>query len=473
MFKNALLMATAILLSITTYAADTQREKENPTALDTYVYTPDENYAWEKVGERESKENTAHILRLTSQQWLTEKEVDQPIWKHNLAVVIPHKVTSDTALLFISGGSNADEPPNGVPAMFTKIAENNGAVVVVLTQIPNQKLTFTDEDKGRGEDALIAYTWDRYMKTGDEKWPLRLPMTKSVVRAMDAVQEFCASEAGGNVSVENFVVAGASKRGWTTWTTAIVDTRVTALIPIVIDMLNVIPSFEHHWAVYGFWAPAIDDYTEMGTMEWMQMPEYKALMKIVEPYEYRERLEIPKLLLCATGDQFFLPDSAQFYFDDLIGTKYLGYVPNVGHGMGGDTAKTLESFFAHVQSGKPWPELTWDVSKDNTITIKPNGEETHVSLWQATNPEARDFRVDVLGKAYTETELKANADGTYTGSVTTPEKGWTAYFVEVTYPGSGKYAMKVTSPVRVSPDETPFTYEAPANPPKGFIQNKK
>lgn len=469
MKKLSLLSLATLLASTLAFAADTQREKENPTALDTYVHTPDSNYAWEKVGERESEGNVAHVIRLTSQKWLDESIIDQPIWKHNLGIVVPKKVTSDTALLFITGGSNQDSPPKGVPKMFTNIAENNGAVVAVLMQTPNQKLTFEAEGKPRGEDALIAYTWDQYMKTGDEKWPLRLPMTKGAVRAMDAIQEFCASEEGGEVEVNDFVVAGGSKRGWTTWTTAIVDTRVVGIVPIVIDMLNVIPSFEHHWAVYGFWAPAVDDYDEMGTFDWMQTPEYKALLDIVEPYSYRDRLDLPKLLMNATGDQFFLPDSAQFYYDDLIGTKYLRYVPNVGHGMGGDTAQTLESFFAHVQSGEEWPEISWDLSKDNTITVTPNGEELSVSLWQATNPEARDFRIDVLGKAYAETALEKNGDGTYTGTVETPESGWTAYFVEVKYPGSGKYPMKVTTPVRVTPEETPFKYEAPANPPKGFL----
>lgn len=34
------------------------------------------------------------------------------------------------------------------------------------------------------------------------------------------------------------MVAGGSKRGWTTWTTAAVDKRVFAAIPIVMDMLD-------------------------------------------------------------------------------------------------------------------------------------------------------------------------------------------------------------------------------------------
>jgi len=66
----------------------------------------------------------------------------------------------------------------------------------------------------------------------------RLPMTKSAVRAMDTVTAFLGSSrevtSGGR-----FVVAGGSKRGWTTWTTAAVDKRVVGIIPIVIDVLNI------------------------------------------------------------------------------------------------------------------------------------------------------------------------------------------------------------------------------------------
>ena len=73
---------------------------------------------------------------------------------------------------------------------------------------------------------------------GNEMWPARLPMTKSAVRALDTVTEFMKSEAGGKINVETFMVAGGSKRGWTTWTTAAVDKRVVAIAPMVIDLLN-------------------------------------------------------------------------------------------------------------------------------------------------------------------------------------------------------------------------------------------
>ena len=103
--------------------------------------------------------------------------------------------------------------------------------------MPNQPVVFMDDPakKPRTEDDFIAYTWDKFLRTGDEKWPARLPMTKSAVRAMDAVTQFAAAPEGGGQKVARFVVSGASKRGWTTWTTAAVDKRVIAIAPAVID----------------------------------------------------------------------------------------------------------------------------------------------------------------------------------------------------------------------------------------------
>src|SRR5262249_61272043 len=138
--------------------------------------------------------------------------------------------------------------------------------------------------------------WDKFLRTGDSKWPARLPMTKAAVRAMDTVTAFCARTDAGRLTVDRFVVAGGSKRGWTTWTTAAVDKRVVAIIPIVIDMLNIVPSFQHHLAVYGYYAPAVHDYEGMEIMKWQDSPRYRGLMKIERPFEDRERVTMPTFI---------------------------------------------------------------------------------------------------------------------------------------------------------------------------------
>ena len=332
------LCALLLALALPSSGAASQSE----TALDRYVAKPDSHYSYKLIKSHKADGLTAHVLEMTSQKWLTEKEVDKPLWKHWVTIIQPDEVSSETGFLFIAGGSNDKSAPDKLDQNLAKVAAATRSVVTELRMVPNQPLVFHGDGKPRYEDDLIAYTWDQYLRTGDERWPARLPMTKSAVRAMDTVTSFCASEKGGKVTVNKFVVAGGSKRGWTTWATAIVDDRVAAIAPMVIDLLNVVTSFKHHYAAYGFWAPAVGDYERHGIMEWVDTPEYAALMKIEDPYEYRDRLTMPKMIINSAGDQFFLPDSTQFYWDELKGQNFVRYVPNSDHSLKNTDALTGE-----------------------------------------------------------------------------------------------------------------------------------
>ena len=430
------------------------------TALDKYVAKPDTNYEYHLVNTIPGEGYTAYILEMTSQAWLTTNEVNKPIWKHWVSIVKPTTVSSSKSLLFIAGGSNGKSPPKSVDKNMVQTALATKSIVSELRMVPNQPLVFAGETTGRSEDGLIAYTWDKFLRTGDEKWPARLPMTKSAVRAMDTVTSFCASDEGGKVKVDAFVVAGSSKRGWTTWMTAAVDKRVVAAIPIVIDMLNIQPSFKHHYAAYGFWSPAIQDYVDLKIMDWTDTPQYSALMKIEEPYQYRQRLTMPKFLINASGDQFFLPDSSQYYFDDLLGTKYLRYVPNADHSLkGSDAWETVLACYQAILETKPLPKFTWKLEKAGGIRVSVVDAPAEVKLWQATNPEARNFTLYTLGAAWQSTSLKKQEDGTYLGRVDEPTKGWTAFFVELTYPNGGPAPFKFTTQVRVVPDKVLYTFK--------------
>lgn len=431
------------------------------TALDRYVAQPDANYSFRLLESRPGEGFTTFFLEMTSQSWLTTNEVDRPVWKHLVRVTRPDAVASSTALLFIQGGNN-QKPPVLKPAdeHLVRAALATKSVVAELGMVPNQPLVFKGDGKERVEDELIAYTWDKFLRTGDERWPARLPMTKAAVRALDTVTAFCAGTEGGGVKLERFVVAGGSKRGWTTWTTAAVDRRVAAIVPIVIDVLNLDPSMRHHYAAYGFWAPAIQDYTDLRIMDWVGTPEFRALMQIEEPYEYRDRFTMPKLVLNATGDQFFLPDSARFYFHDLPGPKYLRYVPNADHSLkNSDAWQTLLAFYHAVVTGAPLPHYSWTVATDGTIRAQTADTPTEVKLWQATNPHARDFRLDTFGPGWTSTPLREQEGGVFIAKPPPPPKGWTAYFVELTFAGRGPAPFKFTTEVRVTPEVVNHKFE--------------
>jgi PhoPQ-activated pathogenicity-related protein len=430
------------------------------TALDRYVAAPDPSFAWKPVRDLPAGEGmTATLLEMTSQKWLTEQEVERPLWTHWLTVIRPAKVTSDVGLLFITGGAVDRPAPAQPPAWLVEAAQTTGTVTAELRMVPNQPVVFKDdpEHKPRSEDDFIAYTWNKYLRTGDEKWPARLPMTKSAVRAMDAVTAFAATPQGGGSRVTRFVVSGASKRGWTTWTTAAVDTRVIAIAPAVIDMLNLEPSFVHHYRAYGDWSEAVKDYTQQGIMNWMGTPQFRALMKIEEPYEYRNRLTLPKYLVNASGDQFFLPDSSRFYFDDLKGEKHLRYEPNASHSLEkSDALDNVQAFYAMIVKDTPRPQIKWTFEHDGSIKVVAKDRPERVLMWHASNPDARNFRQDKIGNAYTSTPLTPKGPNTWIARPPAVAKGWTAFFVELTFSSGGTHPFKETSGIRVLPDTLPY-----------------
>jgi PhoPQ-activated pathogenicity-related protein len=446
-----------------TTASQTGRSER--TALDDYIARADTNYSYHVVTNFAGQGQTTYVLEMTSQAWLTTNEVDRPLWKHWVIIVKPDEVKSSKALLFINGGANDGKVPKSADGNLVRIATATKSVVADLKMVPNQPLVFAGETEGRKEDSLIAYTWDKFLRTGDSKWPARLPMTKAAVRTMDTVSGFCGNSEAGITKVDRFVVAGGSKRGWTTWTTAAVDKRVIAIMPCVIDLLNVEPSMLHHYAAYGFWAPAVGDYSRAGIMDWMGTPENRALMKIEEPYEYRQRYTMPKFIINAAGDQFFLPDSSQFYFKDLPGVKYLRYIPNTDHSLrGSDAYETLLACFDAIVNEVPLPKFTWTVEKDGTLRVTAKDKPSVVKLWHATNPDARDFRLETIGPRYESTTLSDAGGGIYIGKVATPEKGWTAYFVELTFPSGCEAPFKFTTQVCVVPDTLPYKFVPKGRP---------
>jgi PhoPQ-activated pathogenicity-related protein len=454
----AALMAPAMLRLIATAQA--------PTALDHYIRKADPAYAWKVAKTVDDNQSKTIIVHLTSQTWRTKDEVDRNVWEHWLVIVKPAKPVAQKAFLLVGGGANDRPMPTRADQTAQQIAEATNSVVAELRMIPNQPLIFHNDGKPRKEDDLIAYCWDQYIKTGDATWLPRLPMVKSVVRAMDCIQEVMKTPEGGNFSIDKFVVAGGSKRGWTTWLTGVADPRVEAIVPIVIDVVNVHPSMRHHAAVYGFWAQAVGDYVNHQIMQRWDDPRLQELYRVVDPYYYRDRLTMPKYIVNGSGDQFFCPDSSQFYFDGLKGEKLLRYVPNADHSLrGSDAVASIAAFYQMILDGAPRPKVSWTFEDGGSIRVKSDPAPKQVHLWQATNPKARDFRVSTIGRAYQSRELKSEADGTFVAKVEPPKEGWTAYFVELTYDTGGTAPLKLTTAVRVIPDVLPYASVDPKKIP--------
>jgi PhoPQ-activated pathogenicity-related protein len=424
------------------------------TALDEYVQKADVAYRWKLVNTIKGNPSTTYVIRLTSQTWRDKSEVDRPLWEHWLVVVKPEKLKTNKAFLAVSGGSSDSPMPKGANFAVSQIAEATGSIVAELRSIPNQPLIFNGDGKPRKEDDLIAYGWNQYLETGDPTWLPRLPMVKSVVRAMDCLQEWSAQE---GAKIEKFVVGGASKRGWTTWMVAATDRRVEAIVPIVIDVVNAQQSIRHHAEVYGFWANAIGAYYEHKILQRPDHPRMKGIYEIEDPYYYLDRLTMPKYIINGSGDQFFCPDSSQFYYDDLKGEKHIRYVPNADHSVDKnfDSVLSMVAFYQMIIAGKQRPQINWKFEHDGSIRVHSDTPPKEVLLWQATNSKARDFRLATIGPAYRGTELKPEADGSWVGHVASLEKGWTAAFVEFAFDTGGSFPFKVSTAIRVLPNTLP------------------
>ncbi|MCA9013363.1 MAG: PhoPQ-activated pathogenicity-related family protein [Planctomycetaceae bacterium] len=442
---------TAAVISAVTESLPTR------TAIDDYVQKPDPVYRWKIVKSETVGDLQLVVIDMVSQSWRTPEEVNRTEWQHWITCAVPKNLRSETGFLMIGGGANGGSPPDGPSDVTQQIARATGSVVCELKMVPNQPLIFHNDGVPRTEDDLIGYTWDQYIKTGDSTWLARNAMIKSAVRAMDSITAMMASETGGGRTVNKFVVAGGSKRGWTTWLTGAMDPRVVAIVPIVIDVLNVDLSMRHHFAAYGFWAPSMGNYVQHRIMERLDNPRLKDAYKLVDPYYYRHRLTMPKFIVCGSGDQFFLPDSSQFYFDDLLGPKYLRYVPNADHGLKGtDAMESITAFYGLVLADREPPRFSWTHEKDGSIRVITEDKPQEVRLWQATNPDARDFRLETLGPKYV-SSLVESADGKkWTAKADTPSKGWTASFMELTWDVGMPVPLKMTTSVRVDPDVLPY-----------------
>jgi PhoPQ-activated pathogenicity-related protein len=453
-------LALACVVAVAAGAAAADPPTNGPkTALDEYVAKPDPAYEWKVVKTVPGDGYTTFIVDLKSQSWRAAPDVDRAVWQHWLTVVKPDTVKHSTGFLMIGGGKNGSPAPEAAGAATIAMAKATNSVVAELKMVPNQPLVLNGDGKPRSEDDLLAACWIKFMDTNDPQWITRLAMVKSAVRAMDTVTALMASDQGGKVDVKSFVVAGGSKRGWTTWLTGAVDKRVVGIVPIVIDVLNLDACCVNHFSAYGFWAPAVGDYTRHKIFERRGTSAYDALLRLEDPYYYRDRLTMPKFLVNAAGDQFFPPDSSKFYFGELTGPKYLRYVANADHSLrGSDAQDSILAFYHAVLEKRAMPKFSWEIGKDGSIRVKAEDKPRDVTLWQATNPKARDFRLEVIGPAYKASRLEL-VDGAYVAKVAKPETGWTAFFVELTFDSGGKVPFKFSTPVSIVPDVLPHKLE--------------
>jgi PhoPQ-activated pathogenicity-related protein len=419
--KRLIALAAACFLHDPTLA-----EVAIPQDLATYLARPEPAATW-SVAQQQTMGNCEVLqLKLTSQTW------QGLVWEHDLVIFIPSGASSKTVVLLNEGGK-ADSK-NAL--MGTLVASKVKAPVAILLGVPRQPLF-----DGKSEDDLIAETFVRYLETGDGSWPLLFPMVKSLIKAMDAIQELSTQK--WSEPTERFIVGGASKRGWTTWLAAASDPRVMAITPMVIDTLNMQAQLPHQIKSFGGPSEQIEPYTKRGLVPLPDTSAARKLWNMVDPWAYRAKFTMPKLVVLGNNDRYWSTDALNLYWDDLPGDKYLSYTPNAGHDLTERTAQgkklspmralnNVGAFVRHLLTETPMPKLSWkhDDAPDGqlrlTVTAYPKPKQAQ--FWVATGP-TRDLRE----ARWEARPLEVPADGPLVVTLPRPHSGHTAFFADLGY----------------------------------------
>ncbi len=315
----------------------------------------------------------------------------------------------------------------------------------------------------------MAYTWAEFLHdTNNPEVVAYVPMVRGAVRSMDAMSDFIQQMLGSPTT--HFTISGGSKRGWTAWLTGAMDPeRVVAIVPVVWDAINLSEVFHHQYQNYGGWSFAIVDYVENHIMEHLDTPEMTELQNLIDPYFYRTRLTMPKMVVTALMDEFQMPDDEQFWWDEMPAgptegssepsngnTKWLIKSPDTEHtyvtGLG-VVIPVMGTWISYLLNGWELPYLTWDYDEGTgDVTVETHGGDVYsAQMWYATSctDTKRDFRIvsldnpcecgpsldgycTALDALWHKETLEPNEDGTYTGHLEPSADGkWGAFVVNI------------------------------------------
>ncbi len=388
-------------------------------------------------------------------------------WVHRVELLVPDHPQPGPALLVINNGVAA--AGGGRPASLATdlpidtletLAGTLGMAVVSIADVPPQAMQLPGDPVERTEDDLVAASWKRLLDdpATHARWPLQVPMTMAAVRALDFADQHLP------VAMRpSYVATGASKRGWATWLLPLVDARVSHIVPFVMEM-NWEVLAPHIRQIYGGrWPIALQPYVQHGVTGAIGTDSFRQLMQIIDPYRFLgtlagDRLALPKLLVNASGDDFFPPDASEAYLGALPGPTAVRVAPNSSHGgIRQYVLPTLLPALRRWRAGDALPELhtTW-LPEGNHFQVEFGPERPQkATLWQAHNQQSRDFRY-ACDVRYVGQPVVLPAQGALRVDLVIPDQGWSASFVEFQYSDG----TVLTTPVRVLPHS-----RYPAQPP--------
>ncbi|CAI5511762.1 unnamed protein product, partial [Closterium sp. Naga37s-1] len=399
--------------------------------LDRYIYADQDpsEFWWEDSGIRMRDKApkgswTGYFLRVTTHRWFNRTFSDRDHWWHWLTVIAPDDMHNahKGLVLFVIGSGWSRRHYHDVPdkdemftVAFAPLVVEMGILGAVLHEQPMEPISFYVGPNGPGkfgpliEDELMAFCFAMALAHPEHlEWHLAAPMAKSIVRGMDALQ-LASREILPHLPVESFVVMGASKRGLMAWLTAAMDKRVVGMVAYGFDLLDFGRNFQHLHDSLGAWPVILKFYAIFNVTSQLQSPQFQRLVEDTDPYYYRERLTMPKLLLCASNDEVLALDDTYIWWNDMPEPKLLKIMANSEHmhlHINQWANQVTLSFLAsllHVNSScaslptSSRPSLTW-TRPTNAPTYFPPGPK-HFDRVEGTGLFAREEQTAVEAQA--------------------------------------------------------------------------
>ncbi|MBW4540225.1 MAG: PhoPQ-activated pathogenicity-related family protein [Myxacorys chilensis ATA2-1-KO14] len=326
-------------------------------------------------------------VKITSQRW---KGMD---WVHELQLFKPSTYSSSQSqgLLFLSGGAqggdathrNEDARFEGELTLFAIIAQETSSIVGVVSHTLCQPMF-----GGLGENELISHSFSQFLASGRPDWPVLLPMVGAVRRAMDVTQRLATDTWAAKV--EQFTLAGFSKRGWAAWLTAAVDERVNAIAPIMMDFFDLPRQITCQRSVWGSLSPALQPFETLDIPNRLQTSRGQQLLDMVDVVRWTTYYNVARAIISATNDEYCPVQASNLYIEQIPGRSYRSMIPNTSHGSLAyvEILGIVGALHRQVALGEVMPNLTGKAwIEDGALCIMMTSNAAPIfKLWIAHAP---------------------------------------------------------------------------------------
>jgi PhoPQ-activated pathogenicity-related protein len=193
-------------------------------------------------------------------------------------------------------------------------------------------------------------------------------------------------------------------------------------------------------------------YTRPGLPNFIDSPAGRRLVELVDPYAYRDRLAMPKLIVLGTNDRYWPLDALNLYWSGLSGPKNVLYVPNAGHDLDDEARwqSSLLCFFHAVAQKQALPTVQASVRPlDGRLQASARAEAPALQarLWFAQAP-TRDFREAVWSCI-----PMRRAGATWMADIARAPQDYAATFAALRFDLAGE-ACSLSSPAQIHDPQT-------------------